>query len=58
MTKAPTFTESRVEFNRNTAIYIVESKGRLNCYRSAIDANNEFPGAFDLPDAESDDCEE
>lgn len=52
--KTPTFTEARVEFNGNTAIYIVEAKGCLHCYKSPGDANKEWPGAFDLPDEESD----
>lgn len=47
------FNESYVEFRRGSCVYVVDN-GALNFYRSAAAANAEFPGAFDVADADDD----
>jgi hypothetical protein len=47
------FIESYVEFSRNNMVYVVEDLQRaLHFYRSPQAANDDFAGAFDIPDDE------
>ncbi len=52
------WNQSYTEVHRGNMIFIVEdTNGNLHFFRTPYDGNQAFPGSFDTPDYDSQDCE-